>query len=85
MQPLQFTPFGLGASYPVWGTAKQNSPATPPTKYVMHVSTTHLCNSMPHLCSLLKAFWELESLGIKQEEPYLFKNGCYEVNLVGMQ
>ena len=75
---------------PVCGAAQQTSPARLPTSYMMHVSATHLSDSLPHLSSQLKAFWELESLGIKQEEPsvhgnfkktIMFKNGHYEVNL----
>ena len=56
----------------------------------MHINAIHLFDSLPHLSSQLQAFWELESLGIKQEEPsvhgnfkktIIFKNGRYEVNL----
>ena len=73
-------------SGPVCGDAEQTSPARLPTNYVMHVGATHLAD----LSSSLKAFWELESLGIKQEEPsvhdnfkgtIMFKNGRYEVSL----
>ena len=71
-------------------TTEQNRPARLSTSHVMHISTTHLSDSPPHLSNLLKAFWDLESLGIKQEEPsvycnfkktFMFKNGHYEVNL----
>ena len=69
---------------------EQNSPVRLPTNHVMNINTIHL-HDTPNLSSLLKAFWELESLGIKQEEPSVheefkttikFKNGRYEVNLL---
>ena len=50
----------------------------------------HSSDSSSSLDSSLKAFWELESLGIKQDEPSVyeefkkqieFKNGRYEVGL----
>ena len=83
------THLGWVLSVPVCGTTEQTSPARFPTSYVMHVNATHLSDSLPHLSSQLKAFWELESLGIKQEESVhgnfkktiMFKNGRYEVNL----
>ena len=84
------THLGWVLSGPVSNTTEQNKPTRPPTSHAMHVSTTHLSDSPPHLSNLLKAFWELESLGIKQEEPsvydnfkktVMFKNGRYEVNL----
>ena len=77
-------------SGPVCGITEQNAPARIPTNYAMHVSTINLSDLSPQLSSLLKKFWELESLGIKQEEPSVhedfkktikFKNGRYEVSL----
>ena len=83
------THLGWVLSGPVCGTTEQTSPARLPTSYLMHVNATHLSDALPHLSSQLKAFWELESLGIKQEESVhgnfkktiMFKNGRYEVNL----
>ena len=84
------THLGWVLSGPACGNTKQNSPARLPTSYVMYASTTHLSDSQPCLSSLLKSFWELESLGIKQDEPSVyedfmktieFRNGRYEVSL----
>ena len=83
------THLGWVLSGPVGDTAEQNGSSSY-SSHTMHVSTTHLYDSPPHLADLLKAFSELESLGIKQDEPSVheefkktinFKNGCYEVSL----
>ena len=85
------THLGWVLSGPVCGITEQNAPARIPTNYAMYVSSINLSDSSPQLSSLLKKFWELESLGIKQEEPSVhddfkktikFKNGRYEVSLL---
>ena len=84
------THLGWVLSGPVCGITEQNAPARIPINYAMYVSTINLSDLSPQLSSLLKKFWELESLGIKQEEPSVhedfkktikFKNGRYEVSL----
>ena len=88
------THLGWALSGAVSSTTEQNRPVRLSTSHAMHISTTHLSDSPPHLSNLLKAFWDLESLGIKQEEPsvygnfkktFMFKNGHYEMNLPSRQ
>ena len=49
------THLGWVLSGPVCGTGEQTNPARSPTSYMMHVSATHLSDSLPHLSSQLKA------------------------------
>lgn len=80
------THLGWVLSGPVCSAAEQN------TLNSQFIHTLHIqsSGSSPHLDSLLKQFWELESLGIKQNEPSVheafkqsiqFKSGRYEVSL----
>ena len=80
------THLGWVLSGPVWNAAEQNTL----NSQVIHTLHIQSADSFSHLDSLLKQFWELESLGIKQNEPSVyeafkqliqFKNDCYEVSL----
>ena len=92
MDPLQFKPTWDGfLSGPVCGATDHNSLVRSPTNHTMYISTIQLHDTQPDLSNVLKAFWELESLGIKLEEPSVyeefkrtitFKDGHYEVHLL---
>ena len=84
------THLGWVLSGPVCGAMDHNNLIRSPTNHMMHVSTMHLHDAQPDLSNALKAFWELESLGIKLEEPSVyeefkrtisFKESHYEVCL----
>ena len=71
---------------PVWSAAQQNT-LNSQVSHTLHIQST---SSAPHLDNLLTQFWELESLGITQNEPSVheafkksiqFKNGRYKVSL----
>ena len=82
------TQLGWILSGPVGSTSDNHPSASLPTRHSLHI--THSSDSSNSLDKSLKAFWELESLGIKQDEPSVyeeftknieFKNGRYEVSL----
>lgn len=84
------THLGWVLSGPVYGATDHNSIVRSPTNHIMHISTIQLHDTQPNLSNVLKAFWELEALGIKLEEPSMyeefkrtitFKDGHYEVHL----
>lgn len=75
-------------SGPVGSTSDNSNPTCLPSSHLLHI--THSPDSSISLDDLIKAFWNLESLGIKQDEPSVyeefqkkieFKNGRYEVSL----
>ena len=75
-------------SGPVGSTSDNHTIASSPARHSLHI--THSSDSSNSLDNSLKAFWELESLGIKQDEPSVyeeftknikFMNGRYEVSL----
>ena len=81
------THLGWVLSGPVGGTSDNNH-SNLHSSHSLHI--LHSSDSSSSLDSSLKAFWELESLGIKQDEPSVyeefkknieFKNGRYEVGL----
>ena len=83
------THLGWVLSGPVGGTFTSNHSYLP-ISHSLHTSVTYPSDSHNSLDDSLKAFWELESLGIKQNEPSVykefkntieFKNGHYEVSL----
>ena len=51
-------------SSPVWSAAELNS-STSQVSHTLHIQTT---NATPPLDNLIKQFWDLESLGITQNE-----------------
>ena len=82
------TQLGWVVSGPVGSTSDNHPSASLPNRHLLHI--THSSDSSNSLDKSLKAFWELESLGIKQDEPSVyeeftknieFKNGRYEVSL----
>ena len=82
------TQLGWVLSGPVGSTSDNHTIASLPTRHTLHI--THSPDSSNSLDNSLKAFWELESLGIKQDKPSVyeeftknieFMNGCYEVSL----
>ena len=83
------TQLGWVLSGPVGSTSGSNHASTSlPASHSFHI--THSSDSSNLLDNALKAFWELESLGITQDEPSVyealkkniqFKNGRYEVSL----
>ena len=80
---------GWVLSGPVGSTSDNNHPDTYElASHLLH--TTHPSDSSNSLGNSLKALWELELLGITQNEPSVyeqfkknieFKEGCYEVSL----
>ena len=84
------THLGWVLSGPVCGTTDQAGVVRSPTDHTMHISTMQLHDTQPDLNKTLQAFWELESLGIKLEEPSVyeefkktisFKDSHYEIRL----
>ena len=84
------THLGWVLSGPVCGAMEHTSLVRSPTNHMMHISTMQLHDAKRDLSNALKAFWELESLGIKLEEPSVyeefkrtisFKESHYEVHL----
>jgi len=83
------TQLGWVLSGPVGGASDTTSnPTCLPSSHSFHIS--HSSDSSISLDNLLKAFWDLKSLGIRQDEPSVyeefentieFKNGRYEVSL----
>ena len=80
------THLGWVLSGQVWSAAEQNS-LNSQVSHTLHIQSP---SSAPHLDHLLTQFWELESLGITQNEPSIhdifkksiqFKNGRYKVSL----
>ena len=85
------THLGWVLSGPVCGTTDQARVLRSPTDHTMHISIIQLHNTQPDLNKTFQAFWELESLGIKLEEPSVyeefketisFKDSHYEVRLL---
>ena len=82
------THLGWVLSAPAWSTAEQNR-LNSQVSHTLHIQSP---SSAPRLDNLLTQFWELESLGIMQNEPSVhkvffkksieFKNGCYKVSLL---
>ena len=82
------TQLGWVQSGHVGSTSDNHTIASLPARHSLHI--THPSDSSNSLDNSLKAFWELESLGIKQDEPSVyeeftknieFMNGHYEVSL----
>ena len=80
------TRLGWVLSGPVWSGAELNS-LTTQVSHTLHIQAT---NATPPLDDLIKQFWDLESLGITQNEPSVhdvfkksiqFTNGRYKVSL----
>ena len=80
------TCLGWVLSGPVWSAAKLNS-LTSQVSHTLHIQATY---ATPSLDNLVKQFWDLESLGITQNEPSVhdvfkksiqFTNNRYEVSL----
>ena len=80
------TCLGWILSGPVWSAAELNS-LTSQVSHTLHIQAT---NATPSLDNLVKQFWDLESLGITQNEPSVhdvfkksvqFTNNRYEVSL----
>ena len=65
------TQLGWVLSGPVGETSDPSNCACLPSSYSFHIS--HSSGSSVSLDNSLKAFWELESLGIKQDEPSVFE------------
>ena len=80
------THLGWVLSGSAWSTAEQNR-LNSQVSHTLHIQSP---SSAPHLDNLLTQFWELESLGIMQNEPSVhevfkksiaFQNGRYKVSL----
>ena len=78
------TQLGWVLSGPVGSISDNHTITSLPARHSLHI--THSSDSSNSLDNSLKAFWELESLGIKQDEIQFtknieFMNGRYEVSL----